>query len=311
MVTITLNPAIDHAVTVPNFRVNAVNRATDEVRTAGGKGLNVASFLADFGVPTLATGFLGRANAKLFEIHLAAKQIEDRFVRVEGESRVNLKILNPAENEVTDVNFPGLAPTADDLVRLEAVVDLLAANHQWFVLSGSLPPGLHSATYRSIVTRLRTRGRKVLLDTSGETLRDALLAGPTVIKPNARELEEALGREFRTETELLEEARRLVKGGIQCVIVSRGADGALFVESGSAFSARHPGPEIIRTTVGAGDALVAGYLAAQIGRLSMELSARLAIAFSIAALQRVGAARLPARPKLAELAEAVQIRKLD
>jgi 1-phosphofructokinase len=310
MVTITLNPAVDHAVTVPHFRVNAVNRATGEVRTAGGKGLNVASFLADYGIGVVATGFLGRSNARLFEEHLAAKRIEDRFVRVQGATRVNFKILNPAEDEVTDVNLPGLAPTKEDWMLLESAVDLLATQHDWFALSGSLPPGLHPATYHSFVHRLQDKGCKVLLDTSGESLRAALPACPTVIKPNTRELEETLGRQFRSEADLLKAARHLVQGGIQCVIVSRGADGALFVDSGSACSARHPGPDKIRTTVGAGDALVAGYLAAQIDGLNSEPSARLAIAFSIAALGRVDAKPLPAPPKLAELAEAVQIRAL-
>jgi 1-phosphofructokinase len=297
-------------VTVPHFRANAVNRATGEIRTAGGKGLNVASFLADYGIPVVATGFLGRSNAKLFEEHLAAKRIEDRFVRVPGQTRVNLKILNPAENEVTDVNFPGLAPTREDWMLLESAVDLLAAQHDWFVLSGSLPPGLPPTTYHAFVQRLRNQGCKVLLDTSGESLRAALPASPTVIKPNTRELEESLGRQFPTEADLLEAAHHLVQGGIQCVIISRGADGALFVDSANAHSARHPGPDKIRTTVGAGDALVAGYLAAQIGGLNTERSARLAIAFSIAALGRVDANPLPAPPKLAQLAEAVQIRTL-
>ena len=310
MVTVTLNPAIDHAVTIPGFRANTVNRVTSEFRTAGGKGINVGSFLADFGIPTVVTGFLGRSNSGLFTDHFAAKGIEDRFVRVEGETRVNLKILNPTEHEVTDINYPGATPTAADLVQLESVLDRLAADHAWFVLSGSLPPGIPSTTYGSMISRLRSRGREVLLDTSGEALRHALGCSPTVIKPNARELEEALGRRCPTETALLEAARALVEDGIPCVMVSRGADGAIFVTARQALSARYRAPVEIRTTVGAGDALVAGYLAARVERLDPESCARLAIAFSIAALQRTGSATLPARPILDRLAERVEIRSM-
>lgn len=310
MVTVTLNPAVDHAVTIPGFRANTVNRVTGELRTAGGKGINVGSFLADFGIPTVATGFLGRSNTGLFTDHFAAKGIEDCFVRVEGETRVNLKILNPTEHEVTDINHPGVTPTAADLAQLEAVLDRLAADHAWFALSGSLPPGLPSTTYGSLIQRLRSRGREVLVDTSGEALRHALGGSPTIIKPNARELEEALNHPCPTETALLDAAQALVSSGIPCVIVSRGADGAIFVTAQQALSAKFPGSVQVRTTVGAGDALVAGYLAAHVERRDPEDCARLAIAFSIAALQRIGPAALPARPILEQLAQRVEIRSL-
>ena len=307
MVTVTLNPAIDHAVAIPRFRANTVNRVSWEQQTAGGKGINVASFLADYGFSTVVTGFLGRINARPFEEHFGARQLEDRFVRVGGENRVNLKILNHAENEVTDINFPGLTPTLEDLAQLELVLDTMAEDHEWFALSGSLPQGFPAATYRSLVARLRSLRRLVLLDTAGEALREAVVAQPSAIKPNVRELEEALRRSLGTEAELLAAGHELVKAGIGCVIISRGAAGALFVDNHDAISARHPGPVTIQTTVGAGDALVAGYLAAQLERLDSEGTARLAIAFSIAALQRNGQA-FPPRTALQKLAETVEVR---
>jgi 1-phosphofructokinase family hexose kinase len=190
------------------------------------------------------------------------------------------------------------------------VLDRLAADHEWFILSGSLPPGIPNTTYSSLVSRLRSRGRTVLLDTSGEALRHALGAAPTVIKPNLRELEEALGREIPTEARLFEAARGLVANGVACVIVSRGADGAVFVSAGEALSARYPAAVNVRTTVGAGDALVAGYVAARVERLDPARCARLAIAFSIAALQRSGSITVPARPILAKLAERVEVRSM-
>jgi 1-phosphofructokinase len=309
VVTVTLNPAIDQTVTIPRFRPNTVNRVSREQRTAGGKGINVASFLADCGISSVVTGFLGKANAGLFERHFAIKHLEDRFVRVDGETRVNLKILNRVEDEVTDVNFPGLTPTPEDMGRLESVLNSLAPDHEWFVLSGSLPQGMAARTYHALVTRLRACGRRVLLDTAGEALRKAVTAQPAAIKPNVRELEEAMGRSLGTEADLVEAGRQLVQAGVGCVMISRGAAGALFIDNRVALSARYPDPVTIQTTVGAGDAIVAGYLAAREGGLNFEATARLAIALSIAALQRRGP-DLPPRPALEKLAEAVELRRI-
>ena len=286
MVTVTLNPAIDHAITVPGFRANTVNRATTAQAVPGGKGINVASFLAALGVSTTVTGFLGRANAKRFEAHFATHGLVDRFVRVEGETRSNLKILNPISGEATEINFPGLIPSAEHMAELQSALDELAQDHEWFVLSGSLPPGLPGTTYRSLVRRLRDRGCQVLVDASGDGLRHVLTASPSAIKPNTFELEEALGTPITTEADLLNAGRTLVAHGIDSVVVSRGAQGALFVGSQAALTARYTGQVTIETTVGAGDALVAGYLAARAKGLTAESTARLAIAASIAALER-------------------------
>lgn len=106
--TVTLNPAIDHSVGIPHFTPGAVNRVAWEQADAGGKGVNVASFLRDLGVATSATGFLGQDNAGVFEQLFARKQVADRFVRLPGRTRVNVKILDDAQQCITDINFPGL-----------------------------------------------------------------------------------------------------------------------------------------------------------------------------------------------------------
>jgi 1-phosphofructokinase family hexose kinase len=309
MVTVTLNPAIDQALSIPRFRPNTVNRVATECRSPGGKGINVASFLADYGVPTVVTGFLGTTHAELFEAHFTDKGLENRFVRIKGATRTNLKILNQPEREVTDINFPGLTPTSADLAQLEATLDALAQDHEWFVLSGSLPPGLPAETWGTLAARLRRERRRVLLDTADAPLRLGLKAKPNAVKPNTRELESALDRALIGQTDLLNAGRGLVRAGIEWVIISRGADGALFVTADEILSARHEGPAVIQTTVGAGDALVAGYLASQQAGLGIEGTARLAIAFSIAALQRTGPT-LPGRRVLDALAREVEVERL-
>jgi 1-phosphofructokinase len=126
--TLSLNPAVDQTAVIPNFTAGSVNRVEREQADAGGKGVNVASFLAHFGLPVAVTGLLGKANAQPFVQLVTAKGIEDRFVRVAGSTRVNVKIVDPVQDRVTDINFPGLMPNAANLERLMGAVDALCAD---------------------------------------------------------------------------------------------------------------------------------------------------------------------------------------
>jgi len=281
--TLTLNPAIDRTVTIPGFTAGAVNRVENANDRAGGKGINVAAALAEQGHPVAALGFLGRNNEAVFTAFFAARGIEDRFVRLPGATRVGIKITDPVRHETTDINFPGLAPTAADMAALR--VQLAALSEGWCVLAGSLPPGVPASIYREFITTLKARGVRTVLDSSGEALREALQSGPDIIKPNVHELEAHLGRKLSTETDVIAAARELVAGGVQLVVVSRGADGACFVTADEVVVARPPSVAV-RSTVGAGDAMVAGIIAAQIRNLPLVDTARLATAFSLSALTR-------------------------
>ena len=146
--TITLNPAIDRTISIPNFEAGKVNRVQGEYSNAGGKGVNVASSLADAGHRVAVTGFLGRENATLFERHFTRKRIADHFVRLDGETRVGIKITDPVLKETTDINFPGAEPLPSDLTALRAAIEQVDA--EWFVIAGSLPPGLETTIYRDL-----------------------------------------------------------------------------------------------------------------------------------------------------------------
>ncbi|HEU4455417.1 MAG TPA: PfkB family carbohydrate kinase, partial [Longimicrobium sp.] len=173
-VTVTPNPAIDWTLTVPGFAAGAVNRVAEQRSRAAGKGVNVAAALAAYGVRVAATGFLGDGNAAAFEALFAEAGIADRFVRVPGETRVGIKIVDPSRQETTDVNFPGLAPTSTDVDSLRARIMEMAIGGAWFVLAGSLPPGVEPAIYRDLASTLKAAGCRVILDTSGDPLRHAL-----------------------------------------------------------------------------------------------------------------------------------------
>lgn len=284
VVTITLNPAIDRTVMIPSFTAGAVNRVESIRSSPGGKGVNVASALADNGHDVAVTGFLGRANAGAFEELFSQKKIADHFVRIAGQTRIGIKITDPVRGETTDINFPGPAPSEVEVAMLLSQVAALEA--EWFVVAGSLPPGVDPGIYRDLVANLRGRGSKVLLDASGESFPLALSAQPTAIKPNIHEFEDYLGRSLASEKEVAAAARELTARGIELVVVSMGKDGACFVTPNEAVIAHPPAIEV-KSTVGAGDAMVAGILSGQLQKLSLGECARLATAFSIDSLSRL------------------------
>ena len=284
VVTITLNPAIDRTVTISNFTAGAVNRVESVRSHPGGKGVNVASALADHGHGVAVTGFLGRSNAGAFEELFSQKKIADHFVRIAGQTRIGIKITDPVRAETTDINFPGPAPTSEELSMLRWQIATLEA--EWFVVAGSLPPGVDPKIYREIIAGLRQSGRKVLLDTSGEPFSLALEARPTVVKPNIHEFEAFVGHPLSNEQEVVAAARILIDRGIELVVISMGKEGACFITATESVMARPPEIEV-KSTVGAGDAMVAGILSGQLEKLSLGECARLATAFSIDSLGRL------------------------
>ena len=284
VVTITLNPAIDRTVTISNFTAGAVNRVESVRSHPGGKGVNVASALADHGHGVAVTGFLGRSNAGAFEELFGQKKIADHFVRIAGQTRIGIKITDSVRAETTDINFPGPAPTSEELSMLRWQIATLEA--EWFVVAGSIPPGVDPKIYRDIIAGLRQSGRKVLLDTSGEPFSLALEARPTVVKPNIHEFEAFVGHPLSNEQEVVAAAHTLIGRGIELVVISKGKEGACFVTANESVMARPPEIEV-KSTVGAGDAMVAGILSGQLEKLSLGECARLATAFSIDSLGRL------------------------
>jgi 1-phosphofructokinase len=284
--TVTLNPAIDLTVRVDGFQTKTVNRGQTMHFDAGGKGVNVASFLADYGQATAVTGFLGQENADLFEQLFARKRIDDQFVRIPGRTRIGVKIVDEAKQQTTDINMPGLHPPPEAMNALLETIERLAASYDWFALSGNLPPGAPTTIYATIITQLKRHGKQVALDTSGEALREGVRAGPTVVKPNVDELQQLTGQALADEAAIEQAARQLL-GDIRLVVISMGERGALFVDAATTLIATPPAVQV-KSTVGAGDAMVAGLIAGRIQGLSLPDCARLATAFSLGAITNAG-----------------------
>jgi 1-phosphofructokinase len=308
VVTVTLNPAIDQTVKVNHFQPNTVNRGQDMVFQAGGKGVNVASFLADYGVDVTAVGFLGEENPHRFMRLFDAKGIRNDFILLPGRTRTGVKIVDPVMEQTTDINMPGLIPDPAAVARLLDSIAALTADHDWFVLPGSIPPGTPPDIYATIITRLKASGKKTVLDTSGTALHAGIEAGPTVVKPNAAELEQYVGHPIGSLEETAAIARRLLGHGIEVVIVSMGEQGALFMTRTEALLAVPP-PVTVVSTVGAGDAMVAGFVAGQIQGMGLADCARLATAFSVGVIAHIGT-HLPSASALESAFDQVVVQPL-
>ncbi len=307
VVTVTINPAIDQTISIPNFTAGAVNRVQSSQMDPGGKGINVASFLADFGQPATVTGFLGADNDGIFRRLFERKGIEDRCVRIAGQTRIGVKVSDEALHQTTDINFPGETPSPADIAHLFEILGELAATHEWFVLSGSIPRGVSAGIYEEMVRKLA--GKKVVLDTSGEGFRQAVPAGPWLIKPNVDELSEYAGKSLDSPMAILEQARAIMgRYSIHSVVISMGKEGAIFVEGNETVWAVPPAVEV-KSTVGAGDAMVAGTVAGKIRGLALAECARLATAFSVTAISHIGSG-LPSAEAVQSARERITIRDL-
>ena len=315
VVAVALNPALDHTLEIDSLQVGEVNRALRMQLDVGGKGINVASCLADFGVSTAVTGQIGRENAAQFETLFHAKGIDNRFFYLDGLTRINTKLVDLASGQPTDINMPGptMEPEAIQhlLDRLLIRIDGLVSARSWVVLSGSLPPQWPADTYQRLIAHVHSLGAHVLLDASGSALAAGIGAAPDIVKPNRSELSELMGRTLMDTAAVISAARELLAQphGPATVVVSMGGEGALFVNRQEALLA-HPIPTELISTVGAGDAMVAGIVAAQIAGKALADCARLATAFSAGKLARLGP-HLPPPDAVRALAQMVQISSIS
>ncbi len=305
--TVTLNPAIDQTVRVDNFQPNNVNRAQEIRFDASGKGVNVASFLADYGYDTAVTGYLGQENVDIFEQFFSSKRIHDCFVRIPGNTRINVKVVDVLKQQTTDINMPGQPPPQEAMQTLFRIIEELAHSCDWFVLSGSLPPRVPTTIYATIITQLKQQKKRIILDTSGEALRAGIQAGPTILKPNIEELQYLVGHALTSEAEIQQAAHHLLNEDIELVVVSMGKQGAMLVEQATTLIATPPTVQV-KKTFGAGDALVAGLVTAQIQGLSLADCGRLATAFSVGTIAQINY-DLPSHETLRQYCQQVHIRK--
>lgn len=287
ILTITLNPALDLTVRVPQLETGEVNRSQALLCHAAGKGLNVAQVLADLGHSLTVSGFLGEDNQQAFEALFTRRGFADAFIRVPGETRSNIKLAED-DGRVTDINGPG--PQVSDLAQQALLdkLDQIAASHDAVVVAGSLPLGVTAQWLRELVLRLKALGLKVILDTSGDALKEGLSAGPWLVKPNAEELSAALGCTISSVDSQVAAATQLQTYGISHVVISHGADGVNWFSRGIQTLQAVPPKVRVASTVGAGDSLLAGMMHGMLSGHSPEQTLRTATAIAAMAVTQIG-----------------------
>jgi 1-phosphofructokinase len=262
IVTLTANPSVDRTIEVDQLRRGAVLRARASHVDPGGKGVNVARALAANGRAARAVLPAGGWEGEQLAALLAPEQVAVVLVPVAGSIRANVSVVEP-DGTVTKLNEAGPELRAAEVEAILAATVTAAAGAGWVAASGSLPPGAPADLYARLAARLRAAGgqARLAVDSSGPPLAAALAAGPDVVKPNREELAEAAGRPVATLGEAVAAAAELRRRGAHAVLASLGADGALLVDAAGASHGEAPVPRA-RSAVGAGDALLAGFLAA-------------------------------------------------
>ena len=308
VLTITLNPAIDQTVSIDDFKIDQVNRVSKIQNDPGGKGINVAAYLAASGLKVGASGFLGENNPSLFQNIFEKININDMFVYISGDTRTNVKIVDEKNKTVTDVNQAGFTIQKENIQKLEEIL-FNEKRATWYVFSGSLPKGINSDIYKKWIQKAHELDIKIALDASGDSLKEALSAKPDLIKPNHHELSQILDKDLKTKQELIDEAKKLLSQGVQKVCISMGEEGALIFDKDKAFKAL-PGKVNIKTTVGAGDSMLSGLVLADIKKLSLDESIKIATAYSMGAVETVGP-YLPSKDKIEEYKNKIEIKDLS
>lgn len=256
--TVTFNPALDYVVRLPAFEPGAVNRTESEDIQLGGKGINVSCVLGQLGFKSVALGFVAGFTGEAVEAGLARRGVSADFIRLpEGLTRINVKIKASVE---TEINGQGPAIPAGALEELFQKLDRLAAGDV-LVLAGSIPASLPSDIYQRILERLAPKGVLCAVDATGELLVKVLPYKPFLIKPNNHELGEIFGRTLSTDEEIVECARLLQQKGARNVLVSMAGDGALLLDEGGNVHRLEAFKGKVKNSVGAGDSMVAGFVA--------------------------------------------------
>lgn len=273
--TVTFNPALDYVVKVDHFTLGKINRTAEEHIFYGGKGLNVSAILANLGFETTALGFVAGFTGD--EIERGAKSLgfQSEFIHVEkGMSRINVKLKSEEE---TELNGMGPEITDQDVEELFGQLDRIEEGDV-LVLSGSIPKTISDDIYERIMERLQNKGVRIVVDATKDLLMNVLKYKPFLIKPNNHELGEMFGVELHGDVQITEYARKLQEMGAGNVLISMAGDGAILVTESGEFHKIGVPKGVVKNSVGAGDSMVAGFLAGYLETQDYEYALRLGTA---------------------------------
>lgn len=265
--TVTLNPSIDYVIKLDNLKNGEVNRTKEEYVYPGGKGINVSLILKELGYKSRALGFVSGFTGLYIKDTLKNKGLEEDFINLEnGFTRINVKVKS---NEETEIN--GQGPNIDDesLNKLYEKLDSLKEN-DILVLAGSIPKTLDSSLYENIMKRLENKNVKIVVDATKDLLMNVLKHKPFLIKPNNHELEELFNVKLNGIDDIITYAKKLKEMGAKNVLVSMGKDGALLINEDEKVLISNVAKGEVKNSVGAGDSMVAGFIAGYLNSNNYE-----------------------------------------
>ena len=287
IVTVTLNPAVDRVVLLDELRLGDSNRVYDGEIDPGGKGVNVSRVLRELGGDSLATGFVAGSLGHFIEASLKRNGIPVAFIRVPGQTRQNLAIIETRSRRHTMLNEAGPETDPRYVRRLERLLARRVRAGDWVVLAGSVPPRISPNVYAELTALVHANGGRVCLDTDGLPLVEGIRARPDLIKPNREELERLVGHATVSEADVLKAAAELRDRGIANVVVSMGKQGTIALSAEGAWRAYPPTVETV-SAVGSGDSLVAGLVLALSRGDSLDEGLRIGTAAGAATAMRPG-----------------------
>ncbi|KMM60519.1 phosphofructokinase [Bacillus glycinifermentans] len=271
--TVTLNPSVDYIVHVENFSLGGLNRSAYDSKYPGGKGINVSRVLNRHHVPSKVLGFVGGFTGGYIKSFLEEEKLETAFHEVNGDTRINVKLKTGDE---TEINGQGPSITDEDFAAfLDQFSDMQEGDI--VVLAGSIPASLPQDTYEKIAAKCKEKNVRVVVDISGEALLKAPEMNPLLMKPNHHELGEMFGTTIHTAEEAVPYGKKLIEQGAENAIVSMAGEGALLFTKDRVYHATVPKGKLVNS-VGAGDSVVAGFLAGIEKRLGIEEAFRLGVA---------------------------------
>lgn len=265
--TVTLNPSIDYVIKLDNLKNGEVNRTKEEYVYPGGKGINVSLILKELGYKSRALGFVSGFTGAYIKDTLKNKGLEEDFINLkDGFTRINVKVKS---NEETEIN--GQGPNIDDesLNKLYEKLDSLKEN-DILVLAGSIPKTLDSSLYENIMKRLANKNVKIVVDATKDLLMNVLKHKPFLIKPNNHELEELFNVKLNGIDDIITYAKKLKEMGAKNVLVSMGKDGALLINEDEKVLISNVAKGEVKNSVGAGDSMVAGFIAGYLNSNNYE-----------------------------------------
>lgn len=254
--TLTLNPSVDYIVEAEDIQLGILNRTSNETKLPGGKGINVSRVLRSLGVESKATGFIGGFTGRYVEEFLKREGVQTNFVNVAGDTRINIKLKAGTE---TEINARGPEISTDAIDSLKKQIMQLGSS-DYLILAGSIPSSMPDSIYEEIVQICKKTGAEVIVDAEGDLLKNILVHRPFLIKPNHHELGQFFNKEIKNADDAIFYGKQLVEAGAKNVIVSLAEKGAVYINEQDAFKAEVPRGEV-KSSVGAGDSMVAGFLA--------------------------------------------------